>query len=752
MRMINNDWQLSETVFSAATNRAWEGLFTQGSGYLQARGSLEEHFTNSPQHTTYLRMPGNVTAEKFPATQAKWGTYVPGVFGRHPTLDVQMVNLPFFWLMVPTVDGERLELGRSAVSDYSRTLDLRSGVLTRHFHWQSAGGARVEVTFERFISAARKHLAVQRLTLRADRAVRLDVRTGIDSDVRTSGYDHLTDRRMAAVGTDGVACVVTTDRGDEVSLLSRVAATGPMQMWQPALSERQALLTGTFEVVAGAVCVIERHTVVSTSRDLEPVDPEAELASSLTAGYAALAAENAQFWSRRWERCDVVVEGDAEAQRALRCSLYHLLRCHVPGDPRVAIDAKGYAGDAYFGRFFWDTEMYLLPFYLYTDPERARTFSEFRVQSLTGARANAKSYGYPGARFPWESDPEGFERCPNWQYRDHEIHVTGDVVYGFAHLDRACPGLAFLRDRAAETVVETARYWLARIDTRAGADAPSLLGVMGPDEYTPISSNNAYTNRMAAFALGLAGGELGRAGGATEAERAAFAQTARALPILRSADGKLVLQCEEFMRLAEPRFDELWKDRAIGYANNVSQERLYRSKALKQADVLMLMMLFPQEFSDAEVRAAWDAYLPYTTHDSSLSAGAHAIVALRLGLHELAWQFWRMSADKDLDVAHGGAAEGIHIAGCGANWQIAILGFAGMKTALQAEAFTLVPQLPAHWKRLAFPITWRGSPLRVEITAGRCVVTNLGQADVDVCVWGAPRLLAGGQSLTFDKP
>jgi trehalose/maltose hydrolase-like predicted phosphorylase len=738
-------WTLTESVFSPATSLAYEGLFTQGSGTIHARGSIEEHFTDSPQHTTYLRMPGNVTAEKFPVTQSKWGTYVPGIFGQHPTLNREMVNLPFFWLLIPTVDGERLDMIRCSICAYSRSLNLRNGTLTRSFQWSTRSGAQVSVSFERFIDAARPHLAVQRMRLQADRPISLHLQTGIDSDIRTSGFDHLTQRELAPLCADGLTCRVVTDLGEQVCLASRVAPS-PLT-WQHETTERQGFLTGTIALAAGVPLLIERHTVVSSSRDLTPVNADVELRESLAAGYDALAAENDRFWQVRWQKSDVIVEGDPESQRALRCSLYHLLRCHVPGDARVAIDAKGYAGDAYFGRFFWDTEMYIFPFYLYTDPDRARTFVDFRVQGLNGARANAAAYGYPGARYPWESDPEGGEHCPNWQYRDHEIHITGDVVYAMAHFDRACPLSGFLSGKAAEAVVETARYWMARIDYRDGETTPSLLGVMGPDEYSPITSNNAYTNRGAAFALALAAGDTGRAGGASDTEREAFATVARTLPIPRRADGKLILQCEEFEHLADPRFDILWKDRSRGYANNVSQERLYRSKAMKQADVLMLMMLFPAEFSEAEVAAAWNYYLPFTTHDSSLSSGAHAIVACRLGYAREAWRFWLKTINNDLDIGHGGAAEGIHIANAAASWMVAVLGFAGVGTVMETEMLTLRPALPAAWKRLAFPLVWKGVPLQVELTADTAAVTNRGKGPISVRIQECVHPLAAGATV-----
>ncbi len=734
-------------AFRADQARAYEGLFTQGSGYLHARGSLEEHFPDAPQNNDWLRMPGNVTAEKFPVTHAKWGTYLPGIFGRHPTLDKQMVNLPFFWLCTPGIDGERLNLLACQINDYQRALDLADGSLCRTFQWTVASGARVLVRFERFISMAKPHLAAQRMTLTPDRDVKLSLLTGIDSDIRTSGYDHLTEREMIAT-PDGVACRVTTDSNETVRFRTAIADFSNRE-WTARLTERQALLEHNTTIKAHTTFSLIRYTVATSSRDLSPIDEKHALDQALACGYNTLAAENRAAWSARWQTCDVQVEGDDHAQQALRCSLYHLLRCHVPEDARISIDAKGYAGDAYFGRFFWDTEMYMLPFYLYTDPDRARTFVDFRVQSLPGARANAAALGYPGARFAWESDPEGYERCPSWQYRDHEIHVTGDVVYAFTHFDRACPHTPFLHGPAAEVIVETARYWAARIDWRDGEDTPSLLGVMGPNEYCPICNNNAYTNRMAAFALSLAAGNIGKTGGATPAEQKAFARLAETLPIPRSTDGTLVLENENYQNLADPHFDTLWKDRAKGYAHNVPQEHIYRSKALKQADVLMLMMLFPQEFTIQDLQAAWDYYLPFTTHDSSLSPGAHAIVASRLGKQQDAWLFWQKTINYDLDTAHGGAAEGIHIANAAASWMVAILGFAGMATVMESEILILRPALPASWQRLAFPIVWKGAALHIEITQDAVTINNKSEKNLDFLLQDRRHTLPPRQAGSF---
>jgi len=740
--MMATGWSIVESPFRVERAKAYEGLFTLGSGYLHIRGSLEEHLSGAPQNVSYTRMPANVTSETFPDTKVKWGTYVPGIFGRHPLLNNEMINLPWFLGMAPILDGERLDMERCRILDYRRELRLDTATLRRTFRWQTRRGAEVAVMFERFVSAARGHLCVQRMTLGAKADVDVIVEAGLDADVRTNGYDHFREASLGFAAPNGIDCRVRTDAGDEIEMATRVAAPGAA--WRYEAAARAARLAAGLRLRAGDTLCVEKRTAVATSRDRRAAAPADVLREAEGLSFEALHGEHADAWRRRWATCDVGIEGDEASQRAMRASLFHLLRAHVPDDPRVAIDAKGYAGEAYWGRYFWDTEMFLLPFYLYTDPARARTLADFRVQSLDGAIANATRYGYRGARYAWESDSAGRECCPNWQYADHEVHVTADVVYGLVHYARAAGGAGYLRGPAARVLVETARYWQERIDRLPPGPCANLLGVMGPDEYKPISNNNAYTNRMVSFAL-RAAAEVGEAAGAGVEECEHWRRLAGELPIPRADDGILILQCEGFDRFAEPDFERLWKDRRRTFAAQVSQERLYRSKCLKQADVLMMMALFPDEFREAEVRRAWAYYLPYTTHDSSLSAGVHAIVAARLGLADEAWEFWQQAKAIDLDIEHGRAAEGIHIANAGAVWQMAVFGFAGMRTAMQADVLTLSPRLPVAWSRLAFPVVWKGAAAYVDIEPDGVTVTNRGSRPLDVCVHGEPRTIPPGE-------
>ncbi|MDR0873611.1 MAG: hypothetical protein LBN27_09155 [Prevotellaceae bacterium] len=770
-------WILEEKEFKAKTALAYEGLFTLGSGYLHTRGSLEENVGHDPQNITAPKQPvANASNFDHAATVvvSHWGTYVPGVFARHPYMNEEIVNLPYFLGIAPTVAGEKLDVLESEISDYKRELNMKTASIERSLVWHTAEGD-VKVKFERFISGVRTHLSVQRATFTAANETKITIKSGIDADVRTNGEDHFIEygsleggalrSKVEQISDNAVKSTVQTNinkvfgTGDDT--IYTVAETiADSAKWQYQPEDRRGFFVAEFTIPAGGTLVIEKRAAVTTSRDLhchcglDPQSPEQILSDAKALTYDQLFEEHKAYWAERWEKSDVDIESSEEeddSQEAVRSSIFHLLRCHVAGDSRVAIDAKGTAGDLYYGRFFWDTEIYLVPFFLYTDPERAKTLVDFRIQTLDGARKNAAKLGYRGARFPWESDHKGNDCCPamNWQYRDHEVHITADVVYAFAHY-AANTGEEYLKDpKTAETIVETARYWIDRIDWREGDDYPSLLGVMGPDEYTALTSNNAYTNYMVKFALKLAA-KYGKFGGATNEEITEFTKVAEKLPIVRSPKNKdLIMQCEEFDSFAEPQFDKIWKDRTKHFAIFAPQERLYRSKCLKQADVLMLLYLFINEFTDAEIKAAWDYYLQYTTHDSSLSRGAHAVLASRIGLEQEAWDMFQGCKGQDLNVENGGAAEGIHIAGCGMNWQMVVFGVAGILNALQSDTFTLNPHLPKQWKKVSFPFVWKGQSLFVTLESGKTTVENKSDKAIEVVVAGKKAAIAAGKEEVF---
>ena len=757
------EWTIVQEGFDLATNRHYEGAFATGSGYMHVRGCLEEGFAGDPQDLTYDRQPDDVTLEPPAGGKSKWGTFVPGIVGPHPLLREEIVNLPWFLGLVPEFDGERLDMEHSTVADHRRLLDLRHGSLYRHLTWRTKAGAELVVAWRRYISLARKNLSVQELEVRVLSGTgRLRLTAGIDADVRTSGYDHFQEVDWPHPDGNRIACAIRTNGGNGVAVAMRLLADD--LAWEPAIRGRRGETNTARRLAPGALLRLVKLSAVATDRDPTTREPLYQAEETLTEGAAlgaeALYAEHARAWEKRWQDADLVIEGDPEAQRAMRFSLYHLLRCQPAGDPRVAICPKGYGGDAYYGRYFWDTEIYLLPFYIYTNPSAAKDLVLFRCLTLPGARINAAALGYRGARYAWESSLDGTEQCPNWQYADLEVHVTADVVYGLCHYVAATDDRALLEAHGLELMVETCRYWVERADRDPAPGRYNLIGVMGPDEYTPFSRNNAFTNHLVKFVLARTVSLLGdlRAArpeayaalagrvGLADGEIETFAAVALGLTLPR-ADG-LVLQAEDFPSLADLDLARLWPDRSQPIGRFVPRERRYRSKCLKQADVLALMALFPQDFTRAEMETAYSYYEPLTSHDSSLSPTIHAIIAAWLGYHDEAYRFFRRSAGIDLDPVQGGAAEGIHIANAGGNWMAVVHGFAGVRNALQSEMLHVEPHLPPAWQRLGFTLIWHGCPVRIEITHHEIHALNRGAHPIPAVLEGrALELMPGVEAV-----
>lgn len=727
---VPSEFRLVENALNSKHTKHFEGAFTQGSGYLHVRGSFEEGLAAASQNEAYLRLPADVTLERPRHPRSKWGTFIPGITGRHPMLREELVNLPYFLDLVFFADGERLDMDRSAITGYERFLDLRDAVLHRGFTWKTRAGATLEASYRRYLSRRRERVCVQEVEYRCRSGeVVLRVESGIDARVRTNGYDHFAEVAGSAEGSRS-SVAITTDTGERIALCSAGRIEGvPLVAFRA--DARRPACAGEARLGAGSAIRVLKISAAATSRDREIGTSiertAAEEVEAALSDHAALYAEHAAEWEGLWKACAVRIGGDGHAQHAVNFALYHLLRAANPRDSRVAVCAKGSAGEAYFGHFFWDTEIYLLPFFLYTRPEAARALVEFRLNSLEGARRNATLRGYRGACYPWESSVTGDEQCPNWQYADFEIHVTADVAHAVRHY-HAATGDDRLLFQAAEALVEMARYWACRVQRRADGSF-NLNGVMGPDEYTCFSNNNAYVNEMARHALRFTLETLAtlerhlprkyaalveRLGFSAD-ERRDFAAIAAALPVHVRPDG-VVVQCDHFEDLEDIDFDEVWKDRSRPFGHFVSRERNYRSKALKQADTLMLAYLFPDEFPRGKLAANYDYYEPLTTHDSSLSCVVHSILATRLGRRDEAYDLFERALAIDLDAEAGGAAEGIHIANCAGIWQAVVIGFAGMRWAYESPVPRFEPRLPRKWTSLEFPLRYRGREYAVRIT------------------------------------
>ncbi len=738
---IDPAWCLTEEMYNCSTGKHYEGLFTQGNGYMNIRGSFEEGLLGTAQDEEYLRMPANVTLEQPRHPETKWGTFIPGIVGQHPLLKEEIVNLPYFLLLNLSVSGEKLDMNASKVKNYKRWLDLRDGCLHRSFLWETKSGLVLQVIFRRFLSMAEKHLYFQKVSVKAlsGQGV-VHMECGIDFGVRTNGYNHFQRVLTADSGKDYISAETLTDKGNRVLMCSALKSAQDI-IWKKESNDHEVCLTGSRLLKPGDFIEVQKATSVATDRDLDEGNLysrcERDLQSFKETDWYEMYRKHAEVWAEKWKFSDVKVTGDEKAQLAIRMSVYHLIRSNCEDDPRVAICAKGYAGEAYFGRYFWDTEISMLPFFLHTNPKAAKNLILFRYNTLNGARKNATDYGYDGARYAWESSVTGEEQCPNWQYADHEIHITADIVYAICHYVCGTGDVDFVWDYGIDIMVETARYWVKRVD-RDKDGCYRLLGVMGPDEYLPMTMNNSYTNRMVKFSLAKTVEflktakkdysdkyfEIKKRLNLKKDETELFQSVGEKLVLPYNHNTEVIPQSEDFDRYADIDFDLVWTDRTKPFGNCVSQEKNYRSKALKQADVLELMQLFPEDFSRNQLVKAYDYYEPITTHDSSLSAAVHGILAARMGQTTEAEKFFQKVIETDMSIQKRGAAEGIHIANCGGLWQLIVYGFAGLKSALWCDKIELEPHLPKKWEKLEFSLAWHGNRYKIVITPDKYEISE----------------------------
>ncbi|MCU6733304.1 glycosyl hydrolase family 65 protein [Diplocloster agilis] len=724
--------------WSPEKNKYYEGAWAQGNGYIQMRASFEEDLSGASQDEHYWRLPANVTLEEARNPVSKWGVYVPGIYGKHPILGEEIVNLPYPMGIQLYQDEERFDMGLSDYSDFAESLNLKNGVLARHFVWNTAAGS-LEAEYTRYASLQNQHYIIQRAELTAGQDMEIRVESFVDAAVTTNGYSHFTDTKL--FHQEGLWAEITLDSGQMVCMKCFCKfEDGDYYKEESSRTEQRLREIWKLRLKKGEPFVFYKYTIIATSLDWKDEADgmilsgpfgdllrlrERMVTLELDAQRLTLKAHE-EIWAKRWSESDVQIVGDKRLQDSLRFSIYHLLRA-FPWSSQAAIDAKGFAGEAYFGHYFWDTEIYLLPFYLYTAPQKARSLIEFRYRMLEGAKKNAARYGYPGARYPWECCQSGLEQCSNWQYGDMEVHVTADVIYGLWHYCKATGDTEFLLNQGLEMMVETARYWCGRVDW--AGDTCHLLGVMGPDEYLAFTNDNAYTNYMVKFALKqtletlkIAGDERKNELGVTDLEMEEFQKVHDRLVFPYDEDAHFIWQCQDFDHFADVEFDKVWKDRSKPFGHFISQEKNYRSKALKQADTLGLFSLFPDAFDQETKKNCLEYYEKITTHDSSLSYVIHALVHAGVKDAKRSYEFLQKSME--IDLAQRGAAEGIHIANAGGLWQAVVCGLAGFSGIGKDGQPVFHPALPEHIRAIRFGLRLNGGRYQAEVTADQVTVTK----------------------------
>ncbi len=716
-------WTVAESAFDPAAIRHKGTVFTTGNGNFCVRGCFEEGYPGenaaSFMHRLWDDMPINVT---------------------------ELANLPRWWGVDIWAEGVRFRLDRGKVLGYRRWLDLRTGVLSRTVRWQPVeGGPVLDLCFERFVNLADPHraaldVAVQVVAGRAD----LRLRTGIDAHVENTGLVHWD--LVAQDVTPDTAAVQVRTRATQADLAVAMAVnmSGSVQ-WQAQMcdADGQPAVERSATLRAGDTLRLQKFVAVVPG--LDAADPlVAALASARRGqaeGYSGWRAANDAEWATRWDASDVVIEGDIEAQIALRFNIFQLLVAAPRFTDRASIGAKTLSGFGYRHHAFWDTEIFMLPLFSYTQPALARNMLMYRWHNLPGARAKAAGNGFEGAQFPWESAGDGREVTPTWVPHfadpkqlvriwtgDIEIHITADIAYGVMQYWRVTGDDAFMREYGAEIVLDGARFWASAAQHEADGKY-HYRNVIGPDEYHDRIDDNAYTNHLAKWQLETALDVLAWLKREHPEEAAALIAALDLSPerLAHWADviGCMFLPDDPETGLIEQftgYFDLEDADLAVlrdplrtkSMQAILGIEGCAATQNLKQPDVLMLQYLLPERFTAEQIRVNYDYYDPRTDHEhgSSLGPSISAIMACQMGECDQGYQHFLRAARADLlDVRHN-AGDGVHGASAGGLWQAVVFGFAGLR--VTEGGWELHPMLPAGWTRLAFKFYYRGKLESVE--------------------------------------
>jgi trehalose/maltose hydrolase-like predicted phosphorylase len=523
----------------------------------------------------------------------------------------------------------------------------------------------------------------------------------------------------------------------------------------------------------GQVVCFER-TVVVTRSDTPGLDPgdaalnKLDIARRL--GWRGVVAEHGASWADRWHCSDVEVDGDDAAQQALRFAIYHLNSAANPADVRISIGARALTGDDYRGHVFWDTEIFLLPFYILTWPEAARALLMYRFLTLDAARAKAISMGWRGALYAWESADTGAEATPEQvigpdrQVIDilcgtQEQHISADVAYAVWQYWQATGDEGFLLDAGAEILLETGRFWSSRAQLETDGHR-HIRGAIGPDEYHEHIDDNAFTNVMARWniqrALDVAAllrerwperwAHLSSRLGLDDAELRQWRSAAETIATGFDLRTGLFEQFAGYFALEEINLAD-YAGRSVPMDVVLGRERTQRSQVIKQADVVALLGLLPEEFAGETAAANFHYYEPRCGHGSSLSRAMHGFVAARLGYTEMALRYFRQTAAIDLADTHVAIDGGVHIAALGGVWLTAVFGFAGLS--MHSDGIAVDPQLPANWCSLGFRIQWRGRRLKMRIEQAKQILEATLEAGepITLVVSGEPHEVRRDQML-----
>ncbi len=729
-----NDWLIVEQRYYPRFMAQTETIFALGNGYLGMRGVFDED-TPAAENGTFIN---------------GFFEYRPLIYGEDaygfPKFSETMLNVTDSKIIRLFVDGDSFDLSKADIVQFERKLDLRSASLIREVVWETPSGKRVAMKSRRLVLFRRRHTAAiayevrvldtsARLTLVSELAVP-EIRAVDETDPRRAQgfrgqvlhpvtqqvngnriilcHNTQQSQMLLACGMDHVLnteCEYSVDtkcRDDVGAVVFSVQAepNAPVEL----------------------IKFISYHTAVDSSPREICFNADLTLDRARRRSFDGLLGDQREYMEAFWERSDVQIIGsqDPPTQLAMRWNLFQILQASARTEG-TGVAAKGLTGQAYEGHYFWDTEIYVLPFLIYTSPRLARNLLKFRYSLLDKARQRAQVLGHRGALYPWRTI-SGEESSAYYAAGTAQYHINADIMYGLQKYVTATGDTAFLYEYGAEMLVESARMWvdLGFYSERLGGKF-CINGVTGPDEYTAVVNNNYFTNLMARENMRYAATtvETMRNEAADSYSELVDKTDLKFAEVLewKAAAEQMYLPYNERLGI-HPQDDDFLDKEPWDFAGMPAEKyplllhfhplNIYRHQVIKQADTVLALFLHGHQFSAEEKKRNFDYYDPLTTGDSSLSVCIQSILAAEIGYMDKALEYFEFAVSMDLADVAGNVKDGVHIASTGGTWMAVVYGFGGFRD--YEGRFSFKPRLPAEWEGLRFPLTIHGQLLEIDIT------------------------------------
>ena len=746
--------KLMKTKLDRRSLAVEETLFHTANGYLGVRGCFEEGYPADIQTIRGTYINGFYDTVEL--------SYPERLYG-FPTRSQRLINLPDVQTIKLFLDDEEFSIFTGDLPAYERVLDMNNGVAERHVRRKSPRKKTVVVHITRMASFERPELFLTKYSLESvDFEGRVRFVGGINCAVTNfadSNDPRVASEQMQHIHLDSAEIVedmslvkCSTDKsGLQLAISQQFVVCGDVKSEAYENGIHTTILS---DIKPGEIIAFDKYTVMSDSRRQKNPSEHAfkTLKDCVRVGAKSLLLEQRSFLKNFWAVSKIDLLGAKEINEQLNFNIYQLLQS-AGRDAVGNVASKGISGEGYEGHYFWDTEIYIFPFFLYTQPDTARALLTFRYNTLNEARNHARIMGHTkGALYPWRTI-SGSECSSFFPAGSAQYHLTGDVAYSFLQYYYATGDIDYMASCAAEVLIETARLWLETGNYDSDGSF-HIHAVTGPDEYTCCVSDNYYTNLCAQYNLRgaveiytlLKDNELHSAATARtnfdESELIAFTQAANAMFL--PYDEKLGIYAQ----------DSTFLDKPVWNIADTPKEKfplllhyhplyLYRFQVCKQADTVLAHFLFEESVCEDDIRRSYAYYDKITTHDSSLSGCIYGIMASRLGMAQKAYDYFVDTVRCDLDDMHGNTKDGLHVANLGGAWLSVVFGFAGMRLFKDGLHFRF--SLPKQWKGYSFRICYQGRLLKINVTEENSKIISKfileKGTELTVFVDGSPRLV-----------